>query len=323
VQRINGPEFSQIFSAQIKETLVAKLHGNNFSTQEAMGLGKGISPEKMNEMLNELKTLADKGLSPEHIRAVFLAGFVRGGPELRPGVRGGGVEGVLYFLKQAGNQNYLEPQNGFEAIKGLLSDNEHKRSFLFIHYQTNLMRGVLSPTLDDIYKKPNVLATWLAEVQEEERRLINQGGNNPYPRTTPINLDAEGIDPRARPAVESTKDFLVGRGCFRRSWLIAKSMNGGRDHNGVGSDKSMQGESLTSLGRAGLKPGDVVYISLRPGSDPASMNMDNIPHWAVVIGLGKNGEPIMSDNWDRAISLTEWNQKYGAAGRRVDEIFRA
>jgi hypothetical protein len=265
----------------------------------------------------------DKGLSPEHIQAAFLAGFVRGGPELRPGVRGGGVEGVLYFLKQENNQAYLDSQKGFEALKGLLADNEHKRAFLFIHNQTNFMQGVLSRTLDNIYQTPNVLETWLLEVRREERRYIEEGGRNPYPRTTAIDLDAEGIDPRARRAVESGHEFMVGAACFRRSWYIAKTMNGNRDHTRVHSDKNLQGQSLTSLGRAGLKPGDVVYISLRPGTDPSSTNLDNLPHWAVVIGIDSNGEPIMSDNWDRAISLSNWNEKYGSAGRKIDEILRA
>jgi hypothetical protein len=78
---------------------------------------------------------------------------------------------------------------------------------------------------------------------------------------------------------------------------------------------------MAELGSIGLQAGDVIYVSKNPGSDPNSMNLNNLPHWGVVIGKTKEGELVISDNWDKKITLSGWIQKYGST-RGVDEVFR-
>lgn len=306
----NSPYFSQ----EVRDLLEQKLQGQDASNQSRAGLGGAVDPKKMAEMLDKLEGLAKKQppLKAEHIQAIFIAGFVKGG-----------VQGVLNFMSNPGNENYLKAE-GFEAMKGLL-ESDYKRSILFIKNQTSYLQNTLVPLLDGIFGRNEVLSAWQQQVQEEDERVARgtlAPGEAWDPGMLPegsLDVGPNDIAPAARRRMgRDNPHFLVAAGCFRYSWHVANAMGNTVSNN---SDKSRQGQSLMSLGSAGLKPGDVVYISKNPGSDPQSMNLSNLPHWAVVVGY-KNGEPVLSDNWDKTITLTAWSQKYGAAGRRVDEIFR-
>lgn len=307
----NSPYFSQ----EIRELLEQKLKGQDTNNQYRAGLGGAVDAAGMAKMLDTLEGLAKKQppLTTEHIQAIFLAGFVKGG-----------VQGVLNFVNSPTNAQYLE-KSGFDAMKALL-ESDYKRSILFVKNQTSYLQNTLSPLLDGIFGKKDLLSTWQQQVQEEDER-VSRGTLAPGeawdPRMLPegsLEVGPNDISPAARPRMgRNNPHFLVPAGCFHYSWHVATAMTGKTAQNS--SDRSLQGRSLMSLATAGLKPGDVVYISKNPGSDPQSMNLSNLPHWAVVVGY-KNGEPVLSDNWDETITLSGWTKKYGAAGRRVDEIWR-
>lgn len=78
--------------------------------------------------------------------------------------------------------------------------------------------------------------------------------------------------------------------CFAYAWATVKGA-GGKDINSAPQDKSCRGQdigSLDSMVKSGkINVGDVVYCCKAPGTDPASTNLANGPHWFTYIGNGK------------------------------------
>jgi hypothetical protein len=311
----------KIFTPEIKEMLSAKLHTSDQGQSQA-GLGKQVDSAKMNEMLNELSNLS-KNLSPEHVRAILLAGYVRGGGEVRPGVRGGGVQGVIDFIKLPENAQYLKADGGYNAIQGLLESKEYKRTFTFIHTQTNFIQGVLGSTLQQIFGE-EVLSDWVEDIQQAELAYSQGGRTNPHSAEhVDLGLDADGIDPRFKNRL-GDGTHMRAAGCWLRSKYLSDAISGGKHWTSYTKDESLKGQSVLSLTGANLKLGDIIYLSTNPHSnDVNSVNMNNLPHHGCVIGIDpKTGEPLISDNWDRCLTLSDWSAKYGAAGRRVHDVLR-
>lgn len=75
---------------------------------------------------------------------------------------------------------------------------------------------------------------------------------------------------------------------------------------------------LIELGK--LKPGMQIYVCRRPGTDPASLNLGNRPHWAIYVGKDEQGVPRFMDQYRDNWTLAEFIAEYGHS-RKIDTIF--
>lgn len=77
--------------------------------------------------------------------------------------------------------------------------------------------------------------------------------------------------------------------CYRFSRELVLDA-GGRDIQSPSDDTSSRGRPLAHLAKLAasgdLRPGDVIYVSRRPGTDPSSTNLANGPHWFTFMGDG-------------------------------------
>ena len=119
--------------SEFAQILHQKLDLKGQDAQRVAGLGGRVSLDKMNQMLDKFQELKQRGLSAEHIQAVFIAGFVKGG-----------VEGVLRFIGD-GKAEHLQ-KDGFEKMQNIL-ESDYKRSVLFVRKQ-----GFFT-NLDPVFKK--------------------------------------------------------------------------------------------------------------------------------------------------------------------------
>jgi hypothetical protein len=294
--------------SEFARVLQSKLDLKGQEAQRAAGLGGGVNLDKMEKMLNALDGLK---LSTDHIQAIFLAGFVKGG-----------VEGVLRFIGD-GKAEHLQ-KDGFEKMKQLL-ESDYKRSVIFVRKQGFFNN--LDPVLNKIFGRQGVLDQWQQEIDEEDyqasmnKQSYDSTWNGETESQSWFNIDENGVDRRAISRLNDDR-FMGPRRCHDRSWYLAGAITGvSKAPPSSQESRRFQGRSMAELGSIGLQAGDVIYVSKNPGSDPNSMNLNNLPHWGVVIGKTKEGELVISDNWDKKITLSGWIQKYGST-RGVDEVFR-
>lgn len=299
--------------SEFAKILHSKLDLTGQTTQRVAGLGGGVGVDKMEKMLESLEGLKQKGLSVEHIQAIFLAGFVKGG-----------VEGVLQFIGDGKAEHLQAGENGSAKMQQLL-ETDYKRSVLFVRKQGFFSN--LEPVFRSIFKRQGVLDEWQKQIDEEDARAadsresFDETWNSRTQQSGWFNIDDTGIDRRALQRLNDTT-FMGPRRCHDRSWYIAEAITGVRSApSSSAQSRTHQGRPMTDLATMDLKPGDVIYVSKNPGSDPQSMNLNNLPHWGVVIGRTPEGEPILSDNNRRKVLLSGWVQYYGST-RLIDEVFR-
>jgi|GEM_PF-6253152 len=170
--RISDLTKTGLIAKDLETLLISKLNFDKQEGQSAIGLGGGVSAAQMNKMLDKLQALKSKGLSEEHIQGLLIAGFV-GHKEVSPGVRGGGVAGVLKFLDEKENPQIvglLDPSGGLERLKTLLS-SDYKRQLNYIFKFTDYIDTTLDSTLKKIFGR-DILTEWDTEIGAEDNRVI-------------------------------------------------------------------------------------------------------------------------------------------------------
>ncbi len=299
--RISGM-FGQ--SPEVASLLCSKLEDKNQGAQVSAGLGGGVSAAKMNEMLDWLDGLSKKQppLTPEHVKAIFLAGFVKGG-----------VQGVLNFRDNPENAKYLEA-GGFEAMKTLL-ETDYKRSIRYVVRYANFLENDVPRFLDGLYGKTDVLGDWEKSIivedkpvsldreltEEEIQRLAQEG----FASALDTARVARGRSKSSNPHLE------VPAACDDFAFYDAERRGVSRfdftrlDHSG---------QSITAL-EALLKTakvGTVVHVSYS-GHAGENANSAQGSHWAVYLGGG-----VIQDQWG-TYTVSEFNKVYGT--RKLEALF--
>ena len=113
--------------------------------------------------------------------------------------------------------------------------------------------------------------------------------------------------------------------CYRTA--VRTAHNNGASGNGWSwpSTKKHRGESVRSglrsaISDKSLKPGMVIYINRNPGTDPASMNLQNLPHWMTYLGKDHNGVDRFSDQYRTTMTVDEAADYYGVS-RKIDSFY--
>lgn len=291
-------------SPEVVSLLSSKLDDKNQGAQVSAGLGGGVNATKMNEMLDWLDGLSKKQppLTPEHVKAIFLAGFVKGG-----------VQGVLNFRDNPENAKYLEA-GGFEAMKTLL-ETDYKRSIRYVVRYANFLENDVPQFLDRLYGKTNVLADWENTINAEDkpvsldRELTEEEIQRLAQEGFASALDSARV---ARGRSKSSNPHLeVSAACDDFAFYDAESRGISRfdftrlDHSG---------QPITAL--EGLlktaKVGTVVHVSYS-GRAGENANSAQGSHWAVYLGGG-----VIQDQWG-TYTVAEFNKVYGT--RKLEALF--
>jgi hypothetical protein len=119
-----------------------------------------------------------------------------------------------------------------------------------------------------------------------------------------------GINALVAGAAKDAFDKLAGeRQCFKVAEETATNSTG-IDLRKDG-DTSLRGKALTDLDLNYLEPGTHIYMNLEPGTDPQSLNLDNLPHWVTYLGDGK-----WADNTSPCMTTEELIKNYN--NRKID-----
>ncbi len=116
----------------------------------------------------------------------------------------------------------------------------------------------------------------------------------------------------------------VSRDCYNTALRTARNNGASGDGWSWPSDTSYRGQSVrgglqSAINDGTLKPGMAVYINRNPGTDPASVNLNNLPHWMTYLGEDSNGIPRFGDQYYSNMSLHQVSTYYGLS-RRIDEF---
>lgn len=159
-------------------------------------------------------------------------------------------------------------------------------------------------------------------VQEPDLGLLGVGGEAPV-----LMAAATPADPRrsygrllaaARSAASGTS-----RDCYRTTVRTAHANGASGDGMTWPTAKKYQGRALSAglrqaIDAGHLKPGMVIYMNLRPGTDPNSLDMSNLPHWMTYLGQDAGGVHRFADQYASDFSLDEVVSTYSP--RKLDEI---
>jgi hypothetical protein len=279
--------------SEFGQMLHQKLDASGQEGQRPLGLGGGVSVEKMQLMLDKLDGLKQKGLSQEHIQAIFLAGFVKGG-----------VEGVLRFIGD-GTASHLQ-KDGFGEMQSLL-EKDYRRSIRYVAEYTDYLKRDLRPLLDKIYNKRDVLDDWLKKIKQEDspvlldrtlteeelarlgqegyaaavnRQRVARGGSNPFSRVRAACDDFAFYDAESRG---------IDRFSFTR---IDSGVRG----------KSVGTQTAEVLQNAQV--GTVIHMSYS-GHAGENAGSGQGSHWAVYLGGG-----VIQDQWG-TFTVDEFSKEYG------------
>lgn len=279
--------------SEFAQILQQKLDLKGQEGQRAAGLGGGVSLDKMEKMLNALDELKKKGLSPEHIQAIFLAGFVKGG-----------VEGVMQFIGD-GSAEHLQ-KDGFEKMKQLL-ENDYKRSIRYVAEYTDYLQRDLRPLLDKIYDKPNVLDDWLKKIYQEDRPvLLDRTLSDEEMERLNQEGYATAVDQGRVTRGRSNPYTQVPAACDDFAFYDAEKRGVDR-FSFTRIDSGVNGVPV-STGTAGVlknaKVGTVIHMSYsgRAGENAGSGQGS---HWAVYLGGG-----VIQDQWG-TYTVAEFSKVYG------------
>jgi hypothetical protein len=111
------------------------------------------------------------------------------------------------------------------------------------------------------------------------------------------------------------------RKCYKATAHFMRLMGVASAVNPSASSRGMPLSHLLTLIDIGkLKPGMQIYVSRKPGTDPESLNLGNLPHWAIYVGRDDKGFPRFMDQYRKDWGLTEFEAEYGPT-RKIDTIF--
>lgn len=134
---------------------------------------------------------------------------------------------------------------------------------------------------------------------------------------------ARRFEDQVRNAADKAQAAFAGkpRKCYRTTEKFMRLMGATSATNPSYSSRGLpltHLEKLIEMDR--LKPGMQIYVCKRPGTDPASLNLGNSPHWAIYVGKDQAGVPRFMDQYRDNWSLDEFVAEYGG-NRKIDTIF--
>jgi len=129
----------------------------------------------------------------------------------------------------------------------------------------------------------------------------------------------------------------IARACYDTAVNTVHNAGGRGNGDTWATSKKYQGRPMgqglkDAIAAGHLRPGAVIYVSRRPGTDPRSLNMANLPHWMTYLGKDSNGIHRFGDNYHpRVVTVNGVNQRtapwsldeaadYYGGTRRIDEI---
>ena len=310
----NSPYFSQ----EIRELLEQKLKGQDTNNQDRAGLGGAVDANEMAKMLDKLEGLAKKQppLTTEHIQAIFLAGFVKGG-----------VQGVLNFVNSPTNAQYLE-SSGFEKMKTLL-ETDYKRSIRYVlRYAERgdgrppgFMTNDIPKILNQIYGESDAFGRWQKKIYEEDTpsRLNRRLTPEELARIAEMGFGA-GEDVARANANAQSNPYKKASLCDDYAFWYAEKVKGisrfafSRVETDP-SGNSFRGKSISELPGllSSARAGTVFHVS---NTGFAGENADSRQgsHWAVYLGNG-----LVGDNHGDRWTLPEFLRAYG--NRKLEAFF--
>ena len=126
-----------------------------------------------------------------------------------------------------------------------------------------------------------------------------------------------------RKAATKAQDSFAGkpRKCYKTTAKFVALMGATSATNPSVSSRGLplsHLEKLLELGK--LKPGMQIYVNKKPGTDPQSLKLGNLPHWAIYVGKDSKGAPRFMDQYRDDWSLSDFIATYGNS-RKIDTIF--